>query len=361
MQIRSIAMIIAWGAGFFVFAAQAGTEQEAFVELSEAQMLRVMDTTQAQRTLKNVVRVEAGTILGINVVALNAALEQQRVNPNEVNFTYVTSTGQSQVSKSGFVCGVRLVDVPDEDQRENTEIMTGRDYCVSLVVVEKKSAVMEGNQSEIKAALIEVQQEQKPVLLADLSEDIIQSSNPNSDNLLIQTARGVLNPLVEFVAGNGSEFVKPLDTALNARSEFGMRKHPVLRKKRLHKGIDLRAALGSNVRSVLPGRILANRVERHRKGKRKGQMKGYGRYVIVVHPNQDMQTLYAHLSEFKSQDGERVSAGERIALSGASGIGTGPHLHFETHVGTTPTNPRKFIGHLIGQIQKMFEEFFLIG
>lgn len=327
--------------------AAAQVEKEAYIELTEAQMLRVIDQNQS-RTLVNLERVEAGTILGVDIASLSKALELQSVIPNEVNYTYTNEKGEKLTSKNGFLCNVRLVDVPNDKQRES-EIMERTDLCVSLVNVQKKASIMAGNEPRIKAALEQVQQENKTDLL-------VAKVQSNANEMLMDYAGEMINPIVDFVAG-GSTFVKPLERSLVVTSEFGMRRHPVYRTGRLHKGIDLKAATGTSIRSALKGRVLALKTERgHR-----GSIKGYGHYVIVVHPDRGMQTLYAHLSAFKTKAGASVAAGERIALSGATGVGTGPHLHFETHVGSRPVNPRKFISAMLSSVGKFIEEFLMIG
>ena len=63
-----------------------------------------------------------------------------------------------------------------------------------------------------------------------------------------------------------------------------------------------------------------------------------GRYIEVEHPGH-FKTRYLHLSQVQVQRGQRVSRGERIALSGNTGRSTGPHLHFELHVNNRPVDP----------------------
>lgn len=88
---------------------------------------------------------------------------------------------------------------------------------------------------------------------------------------------------------------------------------------RMHKGVDFAMASGDTVRVPLPGRIDRVDFERH----------GYGNFVVVRHDN-GMETRYAHLSSVLVREGEYVSQGQPIALSGNTGNSTGPHLHFET-------------------------------
>lgn len=97
---------------------------------------------------------------------------------------------------------------------------------------------------------------------------------------------------------------------------------------RMHKGVDFAMASGDTVRVPLPGRIDRVDFERH----------GYGHFVVVRHDN-GMETRYAHLSSVLVREGEYVSQGQPIALSGNTGNSTGPHLHFETRYMGSAVDP----------------------
>ena len=105
--------------------------------------------------------------------------------------------------------------------------------------------------------------------------------------------------------------------------------HPVLGKKRPHRGVDYAAATGTPIKASGDGKV----VFRGRKG-------GYGRTVIIQHANQ-YTTLYAHLSKYRSsvKDGSRVKQGQVIGYVGKSGLATGPHLHYEFRVNGVHRNP----------------------
>jgi murein DD-endopeptidase MepM/ murein hydrolase activator NlpD len=75
---------------------------------------------------------------------------------------------------------------------------------------------------------------------------------------------------------------------------------------------------------------------------------GYGYTIDIAHScnGATYTTRYAHLSSFKVGAGTLVSKGQPIAISGNSGAGTGPHLHFEIRLGgpwAASTNPTGFI------------------
>lgn len=74
---------------------------------------------------------------------------------------------------------------------------------------------------------------------------------------------------------------------------------------------------------------------------------GYGMYVIVDHgvkDGQNITTLYGHCSSILVSPGQKVTAGQTIALVGSTGWSTGPHLHFEVRLGTQSVNPASYIG-----------------
>ena len=123
----------------------------------------------------------------------------------------------------------------------------------------------------------------------------------------------------------------PLPSGARMTSPFGWRIHPITGRREFHKGVDLAARIGTPVRAAAAGRVIFA-----------GRLGGYGLTVIIDHEN-GVSTLYGHLSVISVGPGERVKGGERIGLSGNSGLSTGPHLHFEVRVKDEPVNPRRFV------------------
>lgn len=112
-------------------------------------------------------------------------------------------------------------------------------------------------------------------------------------------------------------------------SRFGKRKHPVLNRMRLHKGVDYAARRGTPIQSSGDGKVIF-----------KGRKGGYGRVVIVQHGSR-YKTLYAHMNGFKRgiRVGKYVKQGQTIGFVGSSGRATGPHLHYEFRVNGSHRNP----------------------
>mgnify|MGYP001494750356 FL=1 len=114
-------------------------------------------------------------------------------------------------------------------------------------------------------------------------------------------------------------------------SRFNMRRlHPVRKTVRPHRGIDYAAPIGTPILAAGDGRI--NTATRNRAN---------GRYIIINH-GQQFVTKYLHLSKFARgiKAGKRVKQGQVIGYVGATGLVTGPHLHYEFLVNGVHMNPR---------------------
>ncbi|HNS54749.1 MAG TPA: peptidoglycan DD-metalloendopeptidase family protein, partial [Syntrophales bacterium] len=109
------------------------------------------------------------------------------------------------------------------------------------------------------------------------------------------------------------------------------RLHPVLKIRRAHNGTDYVAPKGTPVSAMAAGQVVAA-----------GWQGGYGRLVVLRHPN-GYKTYYGHLSGFAKgiRKGATVAQGQLVGYVGATGLATGPHLHFEMRLNDRPVNPRK--------------------
>jgi murein DD-endopeptidase MepM/ murein hydrolase activator NlpD len=99
----------------------------------------------------------------------------------------------------------------------------------------------------------------------------------------------------------------------------GRRYHPLLKRWRAHEGIDYGAPAGAPVEATASGTVT-----------RAGFQGGYGRLVELRHPG-EIRTRYAHLRSIAPdvRPGAHVEQGQIIGRVGASGLATGPHLHYE--------------------------------
>lgn len=105
--------------------------------------------------------------------------------------------------------------------------------------------------------------------------------------------------------------------------------HPVLGRTRKHEGTDYAAATGTSVMAAGEGTVI-----------RAGRAGGYGNLVEIRHKN-GITTRYAHLSRILTRKGARVSQGTLIGRVGATGLASGPHLHYEFRVNGVAKDSRR--------------------
>lgn len=98
------------------------------------------------------------------------------------------------------------------------------------------------------------------------------------------------------------------------------RKHPVTGRVTPHNGTDFATPVGAAVYSTGDGKVVGVRNHPYA-----------GKYLVIEH-NNIYKTRYLHLDRFLVKKGEYVKRGQKIAIAGATGRLTGPHLHFEVLV-----------------------------
>ena len=122
----------------------------------------------------------------------------------------------------------------------------------------------------------------------------------------------------------------PLKKRYRISSNFNpRRRHPVTGAIRPHNGTDFATPMRTPV--VAAGDGVVSRVIRHRYA---------GLYIEIQH-GRKYRTRYLHLNKAYVKKGQKVSRGQKIALTGNSGRSTGPHLHYEFHINKRPVNAMK--------------------
>src|SRR3569832_4485 len=121
----------------------------------------------------------------------------------------------------------------------------------------------------------------------------------------------------------------PLEFSRVTSNFSSSRMHPVLGYARAHTGGDFGAPTGTRVKATGDATV-----------EFAGRRGGYGNLVIQRHQN-GYETYYGHLSAFAPgiRRGRAVSQGDIIAYVGATGVATGPHLHYEVRIAGKPYNP----------------------
>lgn len=175
------------------------------------------------------------------------------------------------------------------------------------------------------APLSEIEMEEKENLMFPADE----LYGSNWENRWVDPFRGAAKVnFPDSFAIDCSSFVYPIaiDSMVRITSKYGPR------RRRMHKGIDLKVLKGDTIRAAFNGKVRIKAFER----------RGYGYYVVLRHPN-GLETIYGHLSKILVEENQIVRAGETIGLGGNTGRSTGSHLHFETRFLGQAINPAEII------------------
>lgn len=168
-------------------------------------------------------------------------------------------------------------------------------------------------------------------------EDIVKANNFPGLALLsgLEFDRGE-RVLLPGIRVNFDTYRFPFESQAFPRisSRFGSRYHPVLKRRRMHDGLDIPKPYGTPIYPARSGRVIEATWN-----------DGYGQVVVIRHNNGE-STRYGHLSKTMVKVGDMVQRGKTmIGRVGSTGISTGPHLHFEVRDRNgRPVNPTSKIG-----------------
>ena len=160
----------------------------------------------------------------------------------------------------------------------------------------------------------------------------ILQSNPITTPNKLQIGQRIFLPDVTKLPSKKSEriFIWPIYGSIT--SPFGIRKHPIYKRKIFHRGIDISSnRQHKNIHAASDGTIIYS-----------GWYGGYGRMILIKHSG-GYYTQYAHNSKNYVKNGQRVKQGQVIGLTGSTGSSLGIHLHFEIRKGTNVLNPTKYL------------------
>jgi murein DD-endopeptidase MepM/ murein hydrolase activator NlpD len=114
-------------------------------------------------------------------------------------------------------------------------------------------------------------------------------------------------------------------------SGFGWRTHPIKKTRLFHNGVDIAVSTGTKIKAAAAGEVVYS-----------GWMNGFG-YTVIIDHGRGVETLYGHNSRVLVRKGAYVHKGQDVALSGNTGLSTGPHLHFGVLKDEKPLNPRNYL------------------
>ncbi len=196
-----------------------------------------------------------------------------------------------------------------------------RELEISLVILDQRIVAKEALQDELQERISTHEEEirefeREQYLLAILI-----------DNLIAEELRNSAPTLTEESAEG---FIMPIEGSIGSRG-FGVHVHPIFGTERMHNGVDIGCVMDQPIWAAKAGSVISS-----------GWRNGYGNTVMIEHDG-GIVTVYAHLNQTLVSNGHSVNAGELIGKCGSTGWSTGPHLHFETRVGSVPHDPVIFL------------------
>ncbi len=127
-------------------------------------------------------------------------------------------------------------------------------------------------------------------------------------------------------------------------SPFGMRIHPVTKKKTMHRGLDFAVNTGTPI--YAPADSVVQIIRKSNQGS--------GNFLRLSHAF-GITSSYSHLKSFKVHTGQFIKKGELVAYSGNSGLTSGPHLHYEIRFVGRALDPRPFVDWNIDNFESIFK------
>jgi murein DD-endopeptidase MepM/ murein hydrolase activator NlpD len=200
--------------------------------------------------------------------------------------------------------------------------------------VKKKELENALKQQESMRAQLDEQKAEKKQILTSVQQE--RAAYEKALQELEETSRQ-LEKMIRQLQGDSSEalgtgvYTWPTPGYTSISSPYGMRFHPILKQRKMHTGVDIRAPMGATIVAADSGKVI-----------HAGWMGGYGQVLVVDHGN-GISTLYAHQSAFLVGNGDTVSRGQAIGKVGSTGWSTGPHLHFEVRINGSYTDPMPYI------------------
>lgn len=200
---------------------------------------------------------------------------------------------------------------------------------------QKNGIALLRQQQLVQKASLEKKSKQQEVLIQRLKQN--RSALEAAQNQLQRDSESLTSLIQELInqrsnsAGfyGGGPFRYPTGGPIS--STFGWRVHPVLGTERFHGGLDFAIDYGTPVGATAAGTVIYS-----------DWYGGYG-YAVIIDHGDGISSLYAHNNELRVSPGQTVQPGQVVALSGSTGLSTGPHLHFEVRENGEPVDPQLYL------------------
>ena len=214
---------------------------------------------------------------------------------------------------------------------------TRENIAEEKAAMEAKEAELGQQQSELQAKLTETTNLMNEYAADQKKLEAIYAAEEKAGK---EIAAEIDRLLAESdVVPSNEGFIWPVNTSKKISSPIGNRVAPGGFGSTNHPGVDIcNVGFTSSVFAVKSGKVLLTNTS--------GYGGGYGNYVVIDHGG-GVTTLYAHMSVVKVSEGQMVSQGTVLGITGSTGASTGPHLHYEVRINGVYQNPLNYLAGYI--------------
>ena len=230
--------------------------------------------------------------------------------------------------------------------------LTGTAFVVSVSVraveyrrMQERLSFVSAQFLEMKGTMLALKQAEKDfrkLFSLKSKSAVLESADPgDAGSLDMEVLRGQIESTMQSVSEIRSYIAEQKDIHLatplgwpvagTISSPYGYRNHPVREERRFHTGVDLSVPSGSEVKATADGIVSFA-----------GWTENSGIVVVVEHGH-GFSTAYAHNRKALARVGQRIARGDVIAMSGSTGVSTGPHVHYEIWRNGRHADPAGFL------------------
>lgn len=230
--------------------------------------------------------------------------------------------------------------------------LTGTAFVVSVSVraveyrrMQERLSLVSAQFLEMKGTMLALKQAEKDfrkLFSLKSKSAVLESADPgDAGSLDMEVLRGQIEAAMQSVSEIRRYIAEQKDIHLatplgwpvagTISSPYGYRNHPVREERRFHTGVDLSVPSGSEVKATADGIVSFA-----------GWTENSGIVVVVEHGH-GFSTAYAHNRKALARVGQRIARGDVIAMSGSTGVSTGPHVHYEIWRNGRHADPAGFL------------------
>ena len=243
--------------------------------------------------------------------------------------------------------------IAEADQRNLSDLRRASTIAIAVKdEMERNREKLDESRVQLDKSMqeLEAKRDEADKLLQDLIakgeeyERLLLQSEDKQDDLLSKLAnkKSAYNRqayeewLANSQQNNGPDFYddnwqSPL-TQYRLTSPFGMRLHPILKKNRMHNGVDMAAAANTPIYAARGGLVITTAYQKN----------GAGNYVQIDHGD-GFRSIYMHMTQYIVKSGDYVVPGQIIGYVGSTGLSSGNHLHFGISKNGVYVNPMEYI------------------